>query len=57
MRDIGIPNGIAAVGYTESDAPDLARGTMQQHRLIAGCPRDVTEEDINAILSGSVQNW
>jgi hypothetical protein len=30
---------------------------MQQHRLLAGCPRDVTEEDINAILSGSVQNW
>jgi alcohol dehydrogenase class IV len=57
MRDIAIPNGISAVGYTESDASDLARGTMQQHRLVAGCPRDVTQDDITAILTGSLQNW
>jgi alcohol dehydrogenase class IV len=57
MRDIAIPNGISAVGYTESDASDLARGTMQQHRLVAGCPRDVTQDDIAAILTGSLQNW
>ena len=39
MRDIGIPNGIGAVGYTEADIPDLVPGTMKQQRLLATCPR------------------
>ena len=29
MRDIEIPNGIAAVGYRESDIGDLVDGTMK----------------------------
>ncbi len=39
MRDIGIPNGIGAVGYTEDDIVDLVPGTMKQQRLLATCPR------------------
>jgi hydroxyacid-oxoacid transhydrogenase len=57
MRDIGIPNGIGAVGYTEADIPALVPGTMKQQRLLATCPRPVTEEDIAAIFAKSVQNW
>ena len=34
MRDIGIPNGIGAVGYDEGDVPDLVEGTMKQQRLL-----------------------
>jgi hydroxyacid-oxoacid transhydrogenase len=57
MRDIGIPNGIGAVGYTEDDVPDLVPGTMKQQRLLATCPRPVTEDDIADILTKSISNW
>jgi alcohol dehydrogenase class IV len=57
MRDIGIPNGIGAVGYTEADVPDLVPGTMKQQRLLSTCPRPVTEDDIAGILTRSIENW
>jgi hydroxyacid-oxoacid transhydrogenase len=57
MRDIGIPNGIGGVGYTEADVPDLVPGTMKQQRLLATCPKTPTEDDIAAILTNSVENW
>jgi alcohol dehydrogenase class IV len=57
MRDVGIPNGIGGVGYTEDDVPDLVPGTMKQQRLLATCARTPTEDDIARILTRSVQNW
>ena len=57
MRDIGIPNGIGAVGYTEADIPDLVPGTMKQQRLLATCAKTPEEDDIAAILANSIENW
>ena len=57
MRDIGIPNGIGGVGYTEDDVPDLVPGTMKQQRLLATCPKTPTEDDIAGILTRSIENW
>jgi hydroxyacid-oxoacid transhydrogenase len=57
MRDVGIPNGIGAVGYTAADVAELVPGTMKQQRLLATCPKRVTEEDIAAILTESLTNW
>ena len=57
MRDIEIPNGIGAVGYTEADIPDLVPGTMKQQRLLATCPRPVAEDDIAGIFTRSIENW
>jgi hydroxyacid-oxoacid transhydrogenase len=57
MRDIAIPNGIGAVGYTEEDIPELVPGTMKQQRLLATCPRPVTEDDIASIFTRSIENW
>jgi hydroxyacid-oxoacid transhydrogenase len=57
MRDIGIPNGIGAVGYTEDDITDLVPGAMKQQRLLDTCPRPVTEDDIAAIFTRSITNW
>jgi alcohol dehydrogenase class IV len=57
MRDIAMPNGIGAVGYTEDDVDDLVEGTMKQQRLLATAPRDVTEEDAAAILRASLELW
>ena len=57
MRDVGIPNGIGAVGYAEGDVPDLVAGTMKQQRLLATCPKPVTDADIAAVLVRSIENW
>lgn len=57
MRDIGIPNGIGGVGFTEADVPELVPGTMKQQRLLSTCAKTPTEEDIAGILTRSVENW
>jgi alcohol dehydrogenase class IV len=57
MRDIDIPNGVAAVGFGEGDIPQLVEGTMKQQRLLATCPRAVTEEDIAGIFARSMALW
>ncbi|MGZ4658881.1 MAG: hydroxyacid-oxoacid transhydrogenase [Blastococcus sp.] len=57
MRDIGIPDGIGAVGYDESDIPALVEGTMKQQRLLATAPKDVSEDDIAGIFRRSLSLW
>jgi alcohol dehydrogenase class IV len=57
MRDIGIPNGIAAVGYGEGDVPALVEGTLKQQRLLAIAPRDATPDDLAGILHRSLELW
>ncbi|TFV92946.1 iron-containing alcohol dehydrogenase [Blastococcus sp. CT_GayMR20] len=57
MRDIDIPNGIAAVGFDEGDIPELVAGTMKQQRLLATCPREVTDDDIAGIFTRSMSLW
>ena len=57
MRDIGLPNGIGAVGYAEADVDDLVAGTLKQQRLLATAPREATEDDLAGILRRSLELW
>lgn len=57
MRDIEIPNGTAAVGYSDADIADLVEGTMKQQRLLATCPKAVTEDDLAGIFARSMELW
>jgi hydroxyacid-oxoacid transhydrogenase len=57
MRDIGMPAGVAAVGYGPSDIPDLVSGALAQQRLLATSPRPVTAEDLAGILTRSMELW
>jgi hydroxyacid-oxoacid transhydrogenase len=57
MRDIDIPNGIAAVGFGEGDIPALTEGAMKQQRLLATAPRAVTEDDLAGIFRRSMTLW
>ena len=57
MRDIGMPNGIGAVGYAETDVSALVEGALQQQRLLATAPRDVEADDLAGILERSLELW
>jgi len=57
MRDIDMPNGVAAVGFGDGDVPDLVAGTMKQQRLLATSPREVTEDDVAGIFRRSMSLW
>ena len=57
MRDVGIPNGLAEVGYGDGDVDDLVAGALQQQRLLATAPRAVREEDLAVIIRGSMEHW
>ncbi len=57
IRDVGLPNGLAAVGYTESDVPDLVAGAVQQQRLLSTAPREVTDDALAGILRRSLTLW
>ena len=57
MRDIGIPNGVGAVGFGESDVPALVEGALKQQRLLATCPKPVTEDDLTGIFTRSLAVW
>lgn len=57
MRDIGIPNGLSAVGYGDADVDDLVAGAMQQQRLLATAPKSPTEEDLASVFRASMEHW
>jgi hydroxyacid-oxoacid transhydrogenase len=57
MKDIGLPNGLEAVGYSQADIPQLTEGGWQQPRLLVGSPRPVTKGDLSRILEESLKLW
>jgi hydroxyacid-oxoacid transhydrogenase len=57
MRDIGLPNGLGAVGYGEGDVDDLVAGALQQQRLLATAPKSPTDEDLAQIVRRSMEHW
>lgn len=57
MRDIGMPNGVGAVGYDDGDIPDLVGGTMKQQRLLATAPKPVNEDDLAGVFARSMELW
>jgi hydroxyacid-oxoacid transhydrogenase len=57
MRDIGIPNGVGAVGYGERDLPSLIDGTLKQPRLLSGAPRAIGPRELDWILRDAMRYW
>jgi len=57
MRDIGIPAGVAAVGFGEADVDDLVEGALKQQRLLAIAPKPVTADDLAGIFGRSMLLW
>ena len=57
MRRIGMPNGLAAVGYGEADVAALVEGTLPQHRVTQLSPRPFTAEDLAGVFRASLRLW
>jgi len=57
MKQLRIPNGLNAVGYTVDDIPQLVEGALPQHRVIKIAPRTVGAEDLNEIFADAMRYW
>jgi len=57
IRATGMPNGLAALGYTEADAPALADATLPQHRVTKLSPRPAGREDLIALFRTAMRYW
>ena len=57
IRQIDIPNGLSAVGYTAQDVDKLVAGTLPQHRVTKLAPRPTTESDLRQLFLDSMTLW
>ena len=57
IRQIDVPNGLGAVGYTKDDVDDLVAGALPQDRVIKLSPRPVDEADLRQLFLDSLTLW
>jgi len=57
MRLLGMPNGLAAVGYGPADIPALVEGTLPQHRVTKLSPRPADAADLTRLFEASMRIW
>ena len=57
MRLLGMPNGLAAVGYTAADIPALVQGSLPQHRVTKLSPRPAGERELTELFRQSLKIW
>jgi len=57
MKKTGMPNGLAAVGYTAKDVDKLVEGTLPQRRVTSLSPRPFTPDDLRALFLNSLTCW
>lgn len=57
MRQIGIPNGLGAVGYGPDDVPRLVAGTIPQHRVTNLSPRAFSEDNLKQLFLNAMSYW
>jgi hydroxyacid-oxoacid transhydrogenase len=57
MRLTEMPNGLAAVGYTEADIPALVQGTLPQHRVTKLSPIPAGEAELSELFRQSLRIW
>jgi hydroxyacid-oxoacid transhydrogenase len=54
MRDLKIPNGLTAMGYSSNDIPALVEGTLPQHRVTKLSPRAAGPEELARLFEDSM---
>ena len=54
MRELKVPNGLKAVGYSSSDIPTLVEGTLPQHRVTKLSPRPASQDDLARLFEDAM---
>ena len=57
MKQLAIPNGIAACGYTHADVGALVAGAAPQQRLLANAPMHVGERELGTLFTNAMEYW
>lgn len=57
MQDLGMPNGLSALGYTLADVPALVEGTLPQHRVTKLSPRAAGREELAGLFEAGMRVW
>jgi hydroxyacid-oxoacid transhydrogenase len=54
MRELKVPNGLAAIGYSSSDIPTLVEGTLPQHRVTKLSPRPAGPDELATLFEDAM---
>jgi hydroxyacid-oxoacid transhydrogenase len=57
MQNVGMPNGLKAVGFGPEDVDKLVEGTLPQHRVTKLSPRPASAEDLKQMFLDSMEIW
>jgi len=57
MRRVGMPNGLAAIGFGPGDVDKLVAGTLPQHRVTKLSPRPADAEALKQLFLDSMTCW
>lgn len=57
MRELNVPNGLRAIGYSSSDIPALVEGTLPQHRVTKLSPRPAGPVELSALFEEAMVAW
>ena len=57
MRNLGVPPGLEALGYSERDIPALVEGTLPQHRVTKIAPRSFSNDDLAEMFRDALRSW
>ena len=57
MRATDMPNGLAALGFTEAHVDALATGAEPQYRVIKNGPIEVGRDEIKGLFRSALRYW
>lgn len=57
MRELKVPNGLRAVGYSSSDIATLVEGTLPQHRVTKLSPKPAGPDDLAKLFESAMIAW
>lgn len=57
MKELNIPNGLSAIGYSADDIPALVDGTLPQHRVTKLSPRPANKENLEMMFQDAMIAW
>jgi hydroxyacid-oxoacid transhydrogenase len=57
MKRLGMPNGLADVGFGAADIDRLVEGTLPQQRVTSLSPRPFSPDDLKELFAGAMRYW